>query len=98
MSFLRRSAPRPRKRADPVLMYECLNPVRPRMSAIPQRPRAERPVTVPDFALAKSQGKKLAVVTAYDYTFARLFDEAGVDALLIGDSLGMVVQGHDHCL
>jgi 3-methyl-2-oxobutanoate hydroxymethyltransferase len=37
---------------------------------------------------------KLAVVTAYDYTSARLCDEAGADALLVGDSLGMVVQGH----
>lgn len=37
--------------------------------------------------------RKLVVVTAYDVTFARLFDEAGVDVLLVGDSLGMVVQG-----
>lgn len=68
------------------------------MSAIPPRDRADRPVTVPDFASAKSGGRKLTMVTAYDFTFARLFDQAGVDALLIGDSLGMVVQGHDHCL
>ena len=68
------------------------------MSAVPPRDRADRPVTVPDFAIAKVQGRKLAVVTAYDFTFARLFDQAGADALLIGDSLGMVVQGHDHCL
>jgi 3-methyl-2-oxobutanoate hydroxymethyltransferase len=53
-----------------------------------------RPVTVPEFRAARARGTKLAVVTAYDYTSARLCDEAGVDAILVGDSLGMVVQGH----
>src|SRR5262245_54529842 len=53
----------------------------------------ERPVTVPEFRSAKARAAKLAVVTAYDYTSARLTDEAGVDAVLVGDSLGMVVQG-----
>jgi 3-methyl-2-oxobutanoate hydroxymethyltransferase len=53
-----------------------------------------RPVTVPEFRAAKARGTKLAVVTAYDYTSARLCDEAGADCLLVGDSLGMVVQGH----
>ena len=53
-----------------------------------------RPVTVPDFRAARARGAKLAVVTAYDYTSARLCDEAGVDCILVGDSLGMVVQGH----
>jgi 3-methyl-2-oxobutanoate hydroxymethyltransferase len=53
-----------------------------------------RQVTVPEFRAAKAKGTKLAVVTAYDYTSARLCDEAGADALLVGDSLGMVVQGH----
>ena len=51
-------------------------------------------VTVPEFRSAKATGAKLAVVTAYDYTSARLCDEAGVDCLLVGDSVGMVVQGH----
>src|SRR5262249_60163459 len=51
-------------------------------------------VTVPEFRAAKGGGAKLAVVTAYDYTSARLCDEAGVDCILVGDSLGMVVQGH----
>jgi 3-methyl-2-oxobutanoate hydroxymethyltransferase len=54
---------------------------------------AVRPVTAPDFRAAKGRGR-LAVVTAYDYTSARLADEAGVDAVLVGDSLGMVIQGH----
>lgn len=52
-----------------------------------------RPVTVPDFRAAKG-ARKLAVVTAYDFTAAKLADDAGVDAILVGDSVGMVVQGH----
>ena len=50
-------------------------------------------MTVPRFRAAKASGDKLAVLTCYDYTFAQLLDAAGVDALLVGDSLGMVVQG-----
>jgi len=42
----------------------------------------------------KSEGKKLTCLTAYDASFARLLDACGVDILLVGDSLGMVVQGH----
>jgi 3-methyl-2-oxobutanoate hydroxymethyltransferase len=57
-----------------------------------------RPVTVPDFRAAKGRAEKLAVVTAYDYTSARLVDEAGADAVLVGDSVGMVVQGHPNPL
>jgi 3-methyl-2-oxobutanoate hydroxymethyltransferase len=52
-----------------------------------------RPVTVPDFLGAKARGLRLTMLTAYDYTMARLLDAAGVDGLLVGDSLGMVVQG-----
>jgi 3-methyl-2-oxobutanoate hydroxymethyltransferase len=54
-----------------------------------------RKVTVPDLRARKSgeRGEKIAMVTAYDYTMARLVDEAGVDMVLVGDSLGMVVQG-----
>jgi 3-methyl-2-oxobutanoate hydroxymethyltransferase len=50
-------------------------------------------VTVPRFVDAKKQGRKLSVLTAYDFLWAGLLDAAGVDALLVGDSLGMVVQG-----
>lgn len=46
------------------------------------------------FQAAKAEGRKLAVLTAYDYPTARLLDEAGVDAILVGDSLGMVVLGY----
>jgi 3-methyl-2-oxobutanoate hydroxymethyltransferase len=47
---------------------------------------------------AKKQGRRLAMLTAYDYTWAGMFDSAGVDAILVGDTLGMVVQGHDTTL
>lgn len=50
-------------------------------------------MTVPRFRAAKAKGRKLCVVTAYDYPTAHFADAAGVDALLVGDSLGMVVQG-----
>src|SRR5262245_35233602 len=46
----------------------------------------------------KVRAERITMVTAYDATFARLFDEAGVDALLVGDSLGTAVQGHDSTL
>src|SRR5262245_7171766 len=61
-------------------------------------PPKTKPVTVPDFLSARSRGVKLTVLTGYDYTFARLLDEAGVDAILVGDSVGMVVQGHANAL
>jgi 3-methyl-2-oxobutanoate hydroxymethyltransferase len=57
-----------------------------------------RPVTVPDFAGAKARGIRLTMLTAYDFTMARLVDAAGVDSILVGDSLGMVVQGQPDCL
>jgi 3-methyl-2-oxobutanoate hydroxymethyltransferase len=57
-----------------------------------------RPITVPEFRAAKGRGTPLAVLTAYDCTMARLLDAAGVDALLVGDSLGMVVQGEANSL
>jgi 3-methyl-2-oxobutanoate hydroxymethyltransferase len=50
-------------------------------------------VTVPDLRRRKGAGPAIAMVTAYDYTMARLMDEAGVDVVLVGDSLGMVFQG-----
>jgi len=57
-----------------------------------------RSVTVPDFLSARARGVRLTMLTAYDYTMARLLDAAGVDGLLVGDSLGMVVQGSDNSL
>jgi 3-methyl-2-oxobutanoate hydroxymethyltransferase len=55
-------------------------------------------VTVPEIGRMKGAGERITMVTAYDWTFARLLDEAGVDMLLVGDSLGMVVQGHETTL
>src|SRR3954454_785687 len=55
---------------------------------------ADSPITPPDFARWKQQGRKISVLTAYDFTTARLLDEAGVDCLLVGDTLGMGGQGH----
>jgi 3-methyl-2-oxobutanoate hydroxymethyltransferase len=51
-------------------------------------------VTIHTLRQKKAAGEKLAMLTCYDATFARLLDDAGVDILLVGDSLGMVVQGH----
>lgn len=59
---------------------------------------SSRPVTVPDFLSARGRGVRLTMLTAYDFTMARLLDSAGVDGILVGDSLGMVVQGHADCL
>ncbi|HUL59540.1 MAG TPA: 3-methyl-2-oxobutanoate hydroxymethyltransferase [Anaeromyxobacteraceae bacterium] len=55
-------------------------------------------ITIHELRRMKEAGQKIAVVTAYDATAARLVDSAGVDAVLVGDSLGMVVQGHDSTL
>lgn len=52
-------------------------------------------VTISDVLKAKAEGRKLVMMTAYDYPFGLLADEAGVDIVLIGDSLGMVVMGLD---
>ncbi len=57
-----------------------------------------RPLTVPELAEAKRAGRKLAMLTAYDAGFARVFDANGADIILVGDSLGMVVQGRDSTL
>jgi 3-methyl-2-oxobutanoate hydroxymethyltransferase len=55
-------------------------------------------VRVTDLARMKAERQPITMLTAYDYPFARIFDQAGVDLLLIGDSLGMVVQGADSTL
>jgi 3-methyl-2-oxobutanoate hydroxymethyltransferase len=57
-----------------------------------------RRMSVPDILARKGAGPPLAMVTAYDFTMARLVDEAGVDVILVGDSLGMVVQGLENTL
>ena len=55
-------------------------------------------VRVTDLAQMKAERTPIAMLTAYDFPFARIFDAAGVDVLLVGDSLGMVVQGADSTL
>jgi 3-methyl-2-oxobutanoate hydroxymethyltransferase len=58
----------------------------------------DKPWTVPMLAEAKREARKLVMLTAYDASFARTFDAAGIDMILVGDSLGMVVQGHGSTL
>jgi len=60
-----------------------------------QRGMAEPPVNVATLAKMKSDGQPIVCLTAYDASYAALVDRAGVDLVLVGDSLGMVIQGHD---
>jgi 3-methyl-2-oxobutanoate hydroxymethyltransferase len=57
-----------------------------------------RQVTVRSLAAMKAAGEKIAVLTSYDASFTRLIEAAGVEVILVGDSLGMVIQGHDSTL
>jgi 3-methyl-2-oxobutanoate hydroxymethyltransferase len=54
--------------------------------------------TILDIRRMKEEGEKIAVLTAYDYPFARLMDQAGIDMILVGDSVGTVVSGYDNTL
>ena len=54
----------------------------------------DQQITVPQFAAMKAAGRKITMLTAYDYAMAGLVDAAGVEGILVGDSLSMVVQGH----
>ena len=60
-----------------------------------QRGMAEPPVNVVTLQKMKADGEAIACLTAYDASFSMLVDAAGVDLILVGDSLGMVIQGHD---
>jgi 3-methyl-2-oxobutanoate hydroxymethyltransferase len=55
-------------------------------------------ITVPQFTALKAEGRKISMVTAYDFALAKLVDAAGVEGILVGDSMSMVVQGHDSTL
>src|SRR6476659_2769964 len=55
-------------------------------------------ITAPHIVKMKQRGEKITCLTAYDYSFARILDEAGVEMLLVGDSLGCVVQGQPNTL
>jgi len=54
----------------------------------------QKPVTAPELLRMKQRGERIVMVTAYDYPTALYADQAGVDAILVGDTLGMVIQGH----
>ncbi|MEN8687450.1 MAG: 3-methyl-2-oxobutanoate hydroxymethyltransferase [Desulfuromonadales bacterium] len=54
--------------------------------------------TILDLQAMKAKGEKIAVLTAYDYPFARIMDQAGIDVILVGDSVGSVVAGYENTL
>ena len=66
------------------------------IAASPAAPRNDRltmPITIPELYKKKAEGRKITMLTAYDFPFAQMADEAGMDMILVGDSLGVVVQG-----
>jgi 3-methyl-2-oxobutanoate hydroxymethyltransferase len=68
------------------------------MSTVSANAAREHRVTVPALRARKQRGERIAMLTAYDHAFAAIFDAAGIDVLLVGDSLGNVVQGLDTTL
>ena len=63
------------------------------MSTVTAPSRREHRVTVRSLARRKRRGEPFSMLTAYDFAFARIFDQAGIDVLLVGDSMANVVQG-----
>ena len=63
-----------------------------------KKPSKNRQVTASDFRRMKAEGERISMVTAYDATMAKLVDRGGADAILVGDSLGMVIQGRKDTL
>jgi 3-methyl-2-oxobutanoate hydroxymethyltransferase len=59
---------------------------------------AETRITIPKFAGFKASGRKISMLTAYDYPMAAMLDAAGIEGILVGDSMSMVVQGHSTTL
>ncbi len=59
---------------------------------------SKKRITAPEFSSFKKLGRKITVITAYDYPMARLVDASEVEAVLVGDSMSMVVQGHENTL
>ena len=59
---------------------------------------AKNQITVKDFIDLKRQGQRITMLTAYDFMTAKILDQAGIDGILVGDSLGMVAQGRETTL
>src|SRR5512145_1938375 len=72
---------------------ECNGP-----SAAAAMPKGASRLTVPGFQALKAARRKISMLTAYDSPTAAVLDEAGIDALMVGDSMSMVVQGHETTL
>jgi 3-methyl-2-oxobutanoate hydroxymethyltransferase len=68
------------------------------MSTVTAKAAREHRITIPSLVARVERGERVAMLTAYDFTFASIFDAAGIDVLLVGDSLGNVVQGQDTTL
>jgi 3-methyl-2-oxobutanoate hydroxymethyltransferase len=68
------------------------------VSTVTAKATREHRITIPSLVARKERGERIAVLTAYDFTFASIFDAADIDVLLVGDSLGNVVQGQDTTL
>ncbi|MBW2268413.1 MAG: 3-methyl-2-oxobutanoate hydroxymethyltransferase [Deltaproteobacteria bacterium] len=68
------------------------------MSTVAAESAREHRVTLPTLQRRKRKGEKITMLTAYDFTFAQIFDTAGIDVLLVGDSLGNVIQGENTTL
>ena len=64
----------------------------------PAPPAKRRPVTISSLSEKKALGEPLVMITAYDYPSAKVAEDAGVDVVLVGDSLGMVIQGRESTL
>ena len=79
-------------------MYSAATKARNEWSMSKHTPVAASRVTVPGLRAMAARGQRLVMVTAYDATFARMLDEGGADILLVGDSLGNVIQGLDTTL
>ena len=74
------------------------NPAAPTPAPAPVKPLAPKAVTIPSLLALRGAGQKITMLTCYDASFAALMERCGVEVLLIGDSLGMVCQGHDSTL
>jgi len=68
------------------------------MASEPKKTPEQKRITVPQFSASKKSDQKITMITAYDYSMARLVDQAGVEGVLVGDSMSMVVQGHENTL